>query len=144
VTDNGARTDGIGSRYFNVFNAGGGGVAAPEDPPTPESVAGPVQLRSGYDTNAPASVIAPDDTGAYTLEMEQSGRIELSLGATKGYQIVGHEAAELPLGSTLKAGVFYWQPPLGFFGKYELVFEREDGSQIHTRVNIVGKRYSLQ
>jgi hypothetical protein len=40
--------------------------------------------------------------------------------------------------------VFYWQPPLGFFGKYELVFEREDGSQIHTRVNIVGKRYSLQ
>jgi len=144
VTDNGARTDGIGSRYFNVFNAGGGGVAAPEDPPTPESVAGPVQLRSGYDTNGPASVIAPDDTGAYTLEMEQSGRIELLLGATKGYQIVGHEAAELPLGSTLKAGVFYWQPPLGFFGKYELVFEREDGSQIHTRVNIVGKRYSLQ
>jgi uncharacterized repeat protein (TIGR01451 family) len=144
VTDNGSRTDGIGSRYFNVFNVGGGGVAAPEDPPTPESLAGPVQLRSGYDVNAPASVIAPDDTGSYAVEMEQSGRIELSLGATKGYQIVGHEAAELPLGSTLKAGVFYWQPPLGFFGKYELLFEREDGSQIHARVNISPKHYSLQ
>jgi uncharacterized repeat protein (TIGR01451 family) len=144
VTDNGARVDGIGSRYFNVFNAGGGGVAGPEDPPTPESLAGPVQLRSGYDVNAPAVVISPDDTGSYAVEMDQSGRIELSLGATKGYQIVGQEAAELPLGSTLKAGVFYWQPPLGFFGKYELVFEREDGSQIHTRVNIVPKHYSPQ
>jgi hypothetical protein len=142
VTDNGNRTDGIGSRYFTVFNAGGGGVAAPEDPPTPESLAGPVQLRSGYDVNAPAAVIAPADSGSYALEMEQSGRIELSLGATTGHQIVGQETAELPLGSTLKAGVFYWQPPLGFFGKYELVFEREDGSQIHTRVNIVPKRYS--
>jgi hypothetical protein len=103
-----------------------------------------VQLRSGYDVNAPAAVIAPDDTGSYAVEMEQSDRIELSLGATRGYQIVGHEAAELPLGSTLKAGVFYWQPPLGFFGKYDLVFEREDGSQIHTRVNISPKHYSLQ
>jgi uncharacterized repeat protein (TIGR01451 family) len=36
VTDNGARVDEIGSRYFNVFKAGGGGVAAPEDPPKPE------------------------------------------------------------------------------------------------------------
>jgi hypothetical protein len=28
VTDNGGRVDGIGSRYFTVFNAGGGGLAA--------------------------------------------------------------------------------------------------------------------
>jgi hypothetical protein len=144
VTDNGARVDGIGSRYFNVFNAGGGVVAAPEEPPTPESLAGPVQLRSGYDLKAPAVALTADDTGAYSVEMEQFGRIELSLGATKGYQIVGYEAAELPLGSTLKAGVFYWQPPLGFFGQYELLFEREDGSQFRVRVSIVPKKYSVQ
>jgi uncharacterized repeat protein (TIGR01451 family) len=144
VTDNGARVDGIGSRYFTVFNAGGGVVAAPEEPPTPESLAGPVQLRSGYDLRAAAVALNADDTGSYSVEMEQFDRIELSLGATKGYQIVGDEAAELPLGSTLKAGVFYWQPPLGFFGKYDLLFEREDGSQIRTRVSIVPKQYSLQ
>jgi hypothetical protein len=143
VTDNGGRVDGIGSRYFSVFNTGGGVVAAPEEPPTPESLAGPVQLRSGYDLKAPNIELAPDDTGAYSVKMEQFDRIELSLGATKGDQIVGDEAAELPLGSTLKAGVFYWQPPLGFFGKYELLFEREDGSQVRVRVSIVPKQYIL-
>jgi uncharacterized repeat protein (TIGR01451 family) len=144
VTDNGGRVDGIGSRYFTVFNSGGGGVAAPEDPPTPESLAGTVQLRRGYDLNAPASVIAPDDTGSYAVEMEQSGRIELSLGATNGYQIVGDQPADLPLGSSLKAGVFYWEAPIVFLGTYEMVFERPDGPQIRVRINIVPKRYSPQ
>jgi hypothetical protein len=76
--------------------------------------------------------------------MEQLGRIELSLGALKGYLVVGDKAEELPLGSTLKAGVFYWQAPLGFFGKYELVFERPDGTQTPIHVNIVPKHYSLE
>jgi len=144
VTDNGNRTDGIGSRFFTVFNANGGGVAAPEEQPTPESLAGPVQLRRGYNVNAPASVIVPDETGSYAVEIDQSGRIELSVGATKGYQIVGDQAADLPLGSSLKAGVFYWV----FFFKqqtaYEMVFERPDGPQIRVRINIVPTRYSLQ
>jgi hypothetical protein len=50
----------------------------------------------------------------------------------------------LPLGSSLKAGVFYWQPPLGFLGKYELVFERPDGSQIRTYVSIAPKSSEIQ
>ena len=142
--DNGGRGAGLGSRYFTVLNAGGGGVAAPEEPPTPESLAGPVQLRSGYDLNAPQTALAPDASGAYSIEMEQFGRIELSLGASKGYLVVDGQAADLPLGSSLKAGVFYWQAPLAFLGKYEIVFERPDGMQIRVRVNIVPKQYSLQ
>lgn len=142
--DNGGRGDGLGSRYFAVLNANGSGVAAPEEPPTPESLAGPVRLRSGYDLYAPATALAPDTTGSYSIEMEQLGRIELSLGASQGYLVVGDEAADLPLGSTLKAGVFYWQAPQGFLGKYELVFERPGGRQIRVRVNIVPKQYSLQ
>jgi uncharacterized repeat protein (TIGR01451 family) len=144
VTDNGGRQDGIGSRYFTVLNAGGGGVASPEDAPTPESLAGPLQMRSGFNANAPAVAIAPDSTGAFSVEMEQLGRIELSVGATKGYQIVGNEAAELPLGSTLKGGVFYWQAPVGFLGRFDMLFERPDGTQIRVRVNVVAKTYSQQ
>jgi hypothetical protein len=144
VTDSGNRTDGIGSRYFTVLNAGGGGIAAPEEPPTAESLAGPVQLRHGFDLNALPVALAPDSAGSYSVEMEQLGRMELSLGAVKGYQVVGNEAQELPLGSSLKAGVFYWQPPLGFLGKYELVFERPDGSQIRTHVNIAPKSSEIQ
>jgi len=142
--DNGGRGAGLGSRYFSVFNAGGGGVAAPEEPPSLESLAGPVQMRSGYDLNAPQVALDPDGSGSYSIEMEQLGRIELSLGASKGYLVVGGQAEDLPLGSTLKAGVFYWQAPLAFLGKYDLVFERPDGTQMLVRVNIVPKRYSLQ
>ena len=144
VFDNGSRGDGIGSRYFSVLNANGGGVAAPEDPPTADSLAGPVRLRSGYDPNAPQQALASDNGGGYSIEMEQLGRIELSLGASKGYQVVGGEAGDLPLGSSLKAGVFYWQAPLAFLGKYELVFERPDGTQTQVHVTISPRRYELQ
>ena len=142
--DNGSRGAGLGSRYFSVFNAGGGGVAAPQEPPSLESLAGPVQLRSGYDLHGPQVALDPDASGSYSIEMEQLGRIELSLGASKGYLVVDGEAADLPLGSTLKAGVFYWQAPLAFLGKYDMVFERPDGTQMRVRVNIVPKQYSLQ
>ena len=141
--DNAGRGDGLGSRYFSVVNANGG-VAAPEEPPPPESLAGRVRLRSGHDLNAPQMALDPDASGSYSIEMEQLGRIELSLGASSGYLIVGGQAENLPLGSSLKAGVFYWQAPLAFLGKYELLFERLDGTQIPVRVNIVAKRYSLQ
>jgi len=145
VTDNGSRTQGIGSRFFEVLNANGGGVAAPqEEPPTSESLAGPVRLRTGFDLNAPQAVIEPDTSGSYSIEMEQLGRLELSLGATQGYLVVGDHAEHLPVGSSLKAGVFYWQAPLAFLGKFDMVFERPDGTQMRVRVNIVPKQYSLQ
>jgi hypothetical protein len=143
VTDNGNRTDGIGSRYFTAFNAGGG-VAAPEETPSVGSLAGIVQLRGGYDLNASAVALAPDSAGAYSVEMEQLGRIELSLGASKGYLVVGDQEVELPLGSSLRAGLFYWQAEVSFLGNYELLFERPDGTQIRVHVNIVPKQYSLQ
>jgi hypothetical protein len=142
--DNAGRGDGVGSRYFTVFNAGGGVAALEEEPPSPESLGGPVQLRSAYDLNAPALALTPDAAGSYAIEMEQLGRIELSLGASQGHLVVGDGTDELPVGSSLKAGVFYWQAPLGFLGKYELLFERPDGTQIRVSVNIAPKQYSLQ
>ena len=47
----------------------------------------------------------------------------------------------LPAGSTLKRGVFYWQPGPGFLGEYTLQFERPDGTKVPVRVNIVPKRF---
>jgi len=144
VCDNGARCAGLGSRYFSVLNANGGGVAAPEELPTSESQAGPVRLRSGIDLNAPEVPLAADLDGAISIEMEQFGRIELSLGASKGYLVVGDQAQDLPLGSSLKGGVFYWQPPPGFLGKYQLLFERPDRMQTTVHVNIVPDQYFMQ
>jgi hypothetical protein len=144
VFDNAGRGDGIGSRYFTVFNVGGSSIGAQEQAPTPESLAGPLQLRSGYDLNAPPVTLAPDTAGVYSVGMEQLGGIELSLGASSGSLVVGGEREALPLGSSLKAGVFYWQAPLGFLGTYELLFKRPDGTEIRVHVTIVPKQYSLQ
>jgi hypothetical protein len=143
VYDNGGRGAGLGSRYFTVFNPSGG-VAAPQDVPTADSLAGPVRLRSGYDLNAPQVAIAPNAAGIYSIEMEQVGRIELSLGATKGHQVVAGQPADLPLGASLKAGVLYWQPPPGFLGRYELIFERANGSVIAVDINVLPALYSIQ
>jgi len=41
VSDNAGRTNGVGSRFFSVLNVNGGGIAAPEEAPTPESLAAP-------------------------------------------------------------------------------------------------------
>jgi hypothetical protein len=135
--DNQARGEGLGSRYFNVLNAAGP-VAEPEEPPALTSA---VTVRRGLDANRDPAVLAPADDGVYAIEMEELGRIELNAGASKGYLLVNGERTGLPVGSTLKAGVFYWQAGLGFVGDYQLVFERADGSGVRVGVTIRPKRF---
>jgi uncharacterized repeat protein (TIGR01451 family) len=132
------RGDGIGSRYFTVLNSTGGS-AAPE-PPTQESIEGGVRARLGFDLHPRERNLSPTD-GAYSVDLEQLGRLELVVGASRGFLMVGADETELPLGSLLRGGVFYWQPGAGFFGRYMFVFERPDGTRLHVRVNVVPKRY---
>ena len=142
--DNLGRGEGLGSRYFNVLNTGGGSVAGPEDV-LPEAAPGQgVRLRQGLDVNRELEPVAPDVDDFYSVTMEEVGRIELHLGATRGNMLVEGETHELPVGSTLKGGVFYWQPGPGFLGEYTLQFERPDGTRIPVRVTIVPKRYSSE
>jgi len=135
--DNQARGEGLGSRYFNVLNAAGP-VAEPEEPPALTKV---VTVRRGLDANREPEVLTPADNGAYAIEMEELGRIELNAGASKGHLLVNGERAGLPVGSTLKAGVFYWQAGLGFVGEYQLLFERADGSEVRVTVRIRPKEF---
>jgi hypothetical protein len=76
------------------------------------------------------------------VTIEEVGHIELHLGAATGYMLVQGDAQPLPPGSTLKGGVFYWQPGPGFLGEYTMQFERPNGTRISVRVNIVPKRYA--
>ena len=138
--DNQGRGEGLGSRYFNTLNTGGG-VAAPEDV-IDESVAREgVRVRHGLSVYREPDPLAPDIDGSYSVTMEEVGHIELHLGATVGSMLVQGEVRALPTGSTLKGGVFYWQPGPGFLGEYTMQFERQDGTRIPVRVNIVPKRY---
>ena len=69
------------------------------------------------------------------------GQLELPLDAISGYQLVNGEHRPLPIGSSLKRGVFYWQPGPGFLGQYQLVFEHKDGTESRLRVKIRAKTY---
>jgi len=139
--DNQGRGEGLGSRYFNVLNAGGGGVAAPEDV-IDESVAREgVGVRHGLNINREPDPVAPDADGGYSVTMEEVGHIELYVGAVSGNLMFEGEARALPTGSTLKGGIFYWQPGPGFLGEYKMQFARPNGTRIPVRVNIVAKRY---
>ena len=113
-----------------------------EQMPTPESLAGPVRLPSGYNVNAGQVALTSDAFGAYSVEVEELGRIELSVGGSRGYLMMDGAPSAFPIGSTLKDGVFHWQVPVGFLGKYELLFEQPDGTQIPVHVKVVPKRYS--
>jgi hypothetical protein len=119
VFDNQGRGDGIGSRYFTVLNAGNIAVSNDE----------PVVVPSG----------AHGDTA--DVEIEELDRIELKLGATRGYLLVQGQRRLLPAGSSLKGGLFYWQAGLGFLGEYQLVFERPGAPDIIVRVTIRPKRF---
>ncbi len=119
VFDSVGHGDGIGSRYFNVFNSGGP-IAAPQE-----------------ETMEPATT-----TRAHAVEIEEVGHVELPLGVIGGYQLVDGERVPLPIGSSLKRGVFYWQPGPGFLGDYTLIFERTDGTETQVRVKIRPKLYA--
>ncbi len=141
--DNLGRGSGLGSRYFTVQNTNGG-VAAPADL-IEESAAGKsVQVRNGLNRNRPPESVAPDSAGTYSVSMEEVGLIELHLGAARGNLLIRGEARALPIGSSLKGGVFYWQPGPGWVGEYTMQFVRLDGTTILVRVKIVPKVYSIQ
>jgi hypothetical protein len=120
VKDNQGRNDGIGSRYFTVQN-GGGGVAVSSVEPLIVPLSGP-----GDKTD---------------VEIEELGFIELKLGAARGYILVNGERQPLPVGSSMKSGVFYWQAGLGFLGEYQLLFERPGSPDFIVRVTIRPKRF---
>jgi hypothetical protein len=152
VYDNAARGDGIGSRYFTVFNSGGGGVAEQETrPPLASARRSETRLPSrdrwqqvssldGLDRGQ-AEVLQVPLAKEAVVQVEEMDRIELNLGAVKGCLLLNGERRELPIGSTLVNGVFYWQPGPGFLGTFELNFERPGLPDAAIIVTIQPKRY---
>ena len=117
VYDNAGRGDGVGSRFFNVLNTGLGSVAAPAQ----EVLSGSAVPR--------------------IVEIEELDRLELQVGAKEGYLVVAGERRNLPAGSSLKDGVFYWQTAPGLLGDYNLIMLRPDGAEHRLRVKIRPKRF---
>jgi hypothetical protein len=130
----------VGSRFFTVLNTGTGPVAAPDEP-IQVSPSRTVTLRRGFDLEGRSEPLSRDAAGTYVFRMDELERIELQVGATNGHLLVNGEQRPLPIGSTLKDGVFYWQAGPGFLGEYDLLFERPDSAPVRVRVVIHPKSY---
>jgi len=140
VFDDQGRGEGLGSRYFGVLNTGATSVAAPEEVIDKSAIREGVHVRRGVNRSRKADRLEPDINGEYSLEMEQGSTIELQVAAATGNVLVLGQARRLPIGSTLRGGVFYWQPGPAFLGEYTMQFKRPDGTNVPVRVKIVPKR----
>ncbi|MCX6584480.1 MAG: Ig-like domain-containing protein [Candidatus Aminicenantes bacterium] len=144
VINDGGHKEGIGSRYFTIYNAGnnvnpsdvGDEISAPEmavDFSLPSLE--PLRIKRGYDreSDVQESEIYPDEHGRVFQEISELQRVEIQLGSeggVMGYLAVGDKLEPLPIGSSLDPvrGIFCWQPGPGFVGDYELVFFGKDSS----------------
>jgi len=126
VYDNAGRGDGIGSRYFTVFNSGDGGSVAVEG------------TRPVFLSRDRKEAVAD---GVRKIHIEELDHIELDLGAASGHLLLNGERRPLPIGSTLVNGVFYWQPGPGFLGTFQLNFERPGLPDATVVVMIHPKRF---
>jgi hypothetical protein len=88
----------------------------------------PVKMRKGFGNMQSREIYAGDD-GLIKIKIKELGRLQLDLSASfadtskiSGYLVVGDRILSLPIGSTLKDGIFYWMPGMAFFGNYRLVF----------------------
>jgi hypothetical protein len=143
VTDDQGVTEGIGSRYFIVSNGVASSTA--EDllgiPDTHEIDALPVDRspvlgRRGWNLESPWRAHEPGRAGLIVVRAEEVGLVEVRLDAGtgadtryEGYLRTSATLGPLPVGARLDAtaGVFVWQPGVGFVGTYDFVFVRRDG-----------------
>lgn len=149
VTDNQGNSSGVGSRYFRVFNASGltlapqaSGIRMASSLEAGIAAASMgrrvIEGRRGFALDAPFREYEPDDSDRVVVQAEELDRIELKVpGATAGYLVSNGDLRPLPIGSTLRDGVFTWQPGPGFVGSYDLVLVGRDGRTMRQDLRIV-------
>ena len=98
-----------------------------------------VRLRRWFGAGSEAVTVPAGESGWRRVEMEEIGRIELEVGASSGYMLAGGERQPMPIGSTLKGGIFYWQPGPGFVGTYRFVFVGSVGAEVRVEVQVKPK-----
>ena len=151
ATDTLGNTGQFGSRFFDVLAP----VTTGPRPSAAEAPDAPAQARAAARVMTAAAIRAriggvdaptidvprgPDDVYRVTMPVGERLRLELGGPVTSGAQIVDGRMVALPGGSHLDGagGVFSWEPPLGYFGAFELVFETEAGPiRVLTRIGPV-------
>jgi hypothetical protein len=125
--DSAGNTDGIGSRYFTIQN-------------------------SGYVQDNSTIPLAADSTLSLSpfqlkglskkFEVKQGGiiNIDMNVSSLKPIRVLLKNGDRLlqPVGSTLKDGVFYWDPGYVFQGEYDLIitFKEKSGKDVYKTLRV--------
>jgi hypothetical protein len=152
VTDNMGNADGVGSRFFWVWNGFGAVTAAVESQAA--SVAENVRAstaigrlavrgRAGFDADAPLRRLDAGQDGIAVINGEELDRFELQVGepgagALTAYLRTAAGLEALPIGSALDAaaGTFAWQPGPAFVGAYDVVFVQSGAGRKVSRADV--------
>ncbi len=164
VKDNQGASDGVGGRKFEIQNMGGA-VTALEHLRYLEDTSGSLRIEvsgweRGYQIKQERQEIQErqrnqeiqekQEKQENQIELEEVERVEIHFKVEGGSSLIGwgrDETRPLPEGSFLdkENSIFFWQPPPGFLGPYELNFAVTDGlsrsTPVKVVVNIVPKRY---
>ncbi|MCP5107555.1 MAG: hypothetical protein GY950_29475 [bacterium] len=148
ATDGAGNTEGIGSRYFTIDNAGIREQSTPLPLLTAAGASGPARVLRGYG-KAEEQMVCPDYNGNIKIGSRPMERVVIGLenmALRRGYLAVNGQLRSLPTGSTLdrETGIFYWQPGPGFMGTFRFVFVAEgpgnEKYRVDMTVNIVPVR----
>ncbi len=142
VTDSMGRTEGIGSRFFNVLNGGSPAQlrrGLPAGPKEAAPLAATMSVRTGFDL-ATAWKPMTKVNGQFAVSLQELDRLELWLGAPidAAYLVANDQVQPLPVGTSLTGSRFAWMPPAGYFGSYHLMFVR-GGQRVDVKVTVIEK-----
>lgn len=155
VTDDGGNSEGIGSRYFTVVNAGNpgksksSGTAAGAGNMEDLGQMVPRQttqketgfMKRGFRPDAGSEALFTDENGIAGVTISEMERLEVELGnpIAAAYLVTANgDLKNLPTGSTVESssGRFSWIPGPGYLGSYLMVFVLEDSEGQYTRTHI--------
>jgi hypothetical protein len=157
AVDNAGNKDGIGSRYFSIQNTSSASrlskgasqwIGSPLEilSKIPDKSSKPLEIVKRSGSKIKSLKIIPNSKGISEIQSKELEQLEISIGTSKsqisGFMIRGSVPGSLPIGSTLKNGVFYWSPGPGFHGQYKFLFIVEENGTINKKdltVNIKPK-----
>jgi len=155
TTDNAGNSDGIGSRYFSIYNTQNQGTAAAsagnytitstlkpfmKNSPVEADTVKPVHIKKGFAVDVEGEDLYPEDNGEIFVEIKELERVEIALihpgelPADTG-NIMVEPLYPLPIGASLddQHSIFSWMPGVGFVGDYSFAFLVKDASGMVNR-----------
>lgn len=138
VTATNGQSDGVGSRFFNIFNASSVARASSQ----PNVITARAIVNPGRSLGLMTSAL-PIAAAPRFIRATAGSRVTIDAAELRGnapyeaYLSVGGVLRGLPVGSSFdeRRGAFYWQPAPGFAGQYDLVFVR-DGKRLPVQVTL--------